>query len=242
MSEQTNHNDQGSAYRKRSLFGRRQGRALRGERSDALQNVLPKIQIPENALREDHKTCPKSLFNNDFTTYALEIGFGHGERLIEHSLRDQDTAFIGAEPFINGMADFVKNLKDENLNNIRVHMDDGMAVAYSLKQNSIDSVYILNPDPWHKTRHHKRRIVNQHNLDVLAKILKPGGQLILTSDVPGLVEWMCTHASNHPQFEWLAETKSDWSEPPADWISTRYELKGAKGADKMAYLFFRRKS
>ena len=242
MTDKRHNKDQDSAYRQRSLFGRRQGRALRGERSEALQNTLPKIEIPKDILREDHTTCPKFLFEQRFDSYFLEIGFGHGERLIQHSQRDQNIAFIGAEPFVNGMADFVKNIQDDNLNNIRVLMDDGMIIACSLKPQSVDAIYVLNPDPWHKTRHHKRRIINQHNLDIFAKILKPGGTLVLTSDVPDLVEWMCMHASNHNAFEWCAKQQSDWSIPPENWISTRYELKGAKGADKMAYLFFERKA
>lgn len=241
MTNKRHHKDQDSAYRKRSLFGRRQGRALRGQRYEAMQNTLPKIEIPKDILREDHSTCPTSLFKQPFDSYFLEIGFGHGERLSEHSASNQDIAFLGAEPFINGMADFVKNIKEECLNNTRVIMDDGMILAYSLKPHSLDAIYILNPDPWHKKRHHKRRIVNQHNLDVCAKILKPGGTLVLTSDVPDMIEWMCIHANFHPAFEWKAQKEEDWSEPPENWISTRYEEKGAKGADKMAYLFFERK-
>ena len=133
-----------------------------------------------------------------------------------------ETAFIGAEPFINGMAGFLKELQqnDQPLDNIRVLM--------------------LNPDPWHKKRHHKRRIINQTTLDTFAKILKPGGKLVMSTDVPPLSEWMCTHANHHPAFRWAANTSDDWSIAPPDWIQTKYEIKGAKGAKKMVYLFFER--
>ncbi len=235
-------NDKDSAYEQRSLFGRRQGRALKGERAEALKDVLPLIEIPTSLLNKDHKTDPSKFFDHDYNNYQLEIGFGHGERLLELYQANTNIAYIGAEPFINGMASFLKNIPDKHAtDNIRVLMDDGMIIARSLTPNSLEKIYVLNPDPWHKKRHHKRRIINQDNLDIFAKILKSGGQLIMTSDVPDLAQWMCTHAINHDAFEWSANCVDDWTIPPSDWIATKYEKKGAKGAKKMAYLFFDRK-
>ena len=229
--------DQDFAYKKRSLFGRRQGRAVKGERAGALATVLPQIETPKDKLKEDHKTQPSSIFNKQYSKYCLEIGFGHGERLIIDAHRSPETAFIGAEPFINGMADFLKHIQDDIPDNIRVLMDDGMIIADSLYPSSLDKIYILNPDPWHKKRHHKRRLINQMTLDVFAKILKPGGKLVMTSDVENLAEWMCTHACIHPNFQWLAKSKSDWNNAPENWIPTRYEQKGAKGAKKICLLY-----
>ncbi len=227
-----------SAYKKRSLFGRRQGRAIRGERAYSLEHILPQIEIPECNLKEDHTLSPQSLYQNNFDQYHLEIGFGHGERLIEDFKRQPKTGFIGAEPFINGMADFVKNIEEPVPDNLRVIMDDGMILARSIVPSSLDKVYILNPDPWHKKRHHKRRIINQINLDIFARILKPQGELILTTDVENTAEWMCTQTCNHPSFEWQAHSQQDWLKKPDNWIPTRYEEKGAKGAKKMIYLFY----
>ena len=236
-------NNNGSAYEQRSLFGRQQGRALRGERAEALDNILPKINIPEALLVKNHKTSPSKFFDKEFENYQLEIGFGHGERLLELFQSNPDIGYIGAEPFINGMANFLKNIPAKQpMENIRVLMDDGMIIAKSLAPNSLDKIFILNPDPWHKKRHHKRRLINQKNLDIFATILKPRGQLIMTSDVPDLTQWMCTQASNHEAFEWEAKCADDWHIPPKDWIATKYEKKGAKGAKIMSYLFFERNS
>jgi tRNA (guanine-N7-)-methyltransferase len=124
--------------------------------------------------------------------------------------------------------------------NVRILMDDAMMLANSLSDNSLDGLYILNPDPWHKKRHHKRRIVNRNNLEVFSRILKPGGQLICSTDVPYLAEWMITETMIHGGFEWQAKSRTDWSTPPDDWTHTAYESKRAKGADKMVYLFFTR--
>ncbi len=242
MTENTINDNKDFAHKKRSLFGRRQGRSLGGERTHVINDLLPQLTPNENLLSEDHTNAPSSYFDKKFSKHILEIGFGHGERLAQHAAIEADTAFIGAEPFVNGMAAFLKDINNKPLDNIRVLMDDGMILARSLKAESIDEIYVLNPDPWHKTRHHKRRLINQTTLDTFSKILKPNGKLIMTTDVPYLAEWMCSHANNHhASFKWTAKSRADWETPPENWIKTKYEIKGAKGAKKMSYLIFERK-
>ena len=146
---------------------------------------------------------------------------------------------MGAEPFINGMSAFLKDIENDPHDKIRVLMDDAMMIANSLAEDTLDGIYVLNPDPWHKKRHHKRRIINQENLECFARILKPGADLIMSTDVPDLAEWMFTHAMVHKSFEWTGSTKEDWDKKPEDWITTRYEEKKAKGADKMVYMLFK---
>ncbi len=241
-SYDTNNKDnKGFAYKERSLFGRRQGRALGDMRQSALDELLPKLEIPQSKLKLDGSTHPDELFDQKHKEYWLEIGFGHGEHVSALMRQNPDTGYLAAEAFINGMSAFLNDIKDDPRGNIRVLMDDAMIIAKSLKPKSLDGIYLLNPDPWHKKRHHKRRIINQKNLDIFARILKPKGKLIMTSDVEDVSKWMCAHASNHPDFEWTANSHRDWQIPPNDWITTRYEIKGAKGAKKMVYLFFERK-
>ncbi len=238
MTVQSTKDSEDSAYIKRSLFGRRQGRALKGERLEAYSRILPQIEIKTETLKPS--TNPADFFGKPFERYWLEIGFGHGERLAQEMQQKPKTGFLAAEPFKNGIADFTNIIQSHELSNIRAIEDDGMILARSLAFQSLDGIYILNPDPWHKARHHKRRIINQENLDILAHILKPGASLVLTTDVEDLANWMCMQTSNHSAFEWQAQTKSDWEKPPENWISTRYEKKGAKGAKKMTYMIFKK--
>lgn len=209
-------------------------------RQEVVDTLLPHLQIRDDALKEDGSLDPASLFPTPYSKLIFEIGFGYGERLAEMMRRHPENAYIGAEPFLNGMAAFLSEL-DEAPSNLRVSMDDALRVARSLKDSCVDELYILNPDPWHKTRHHKRRIVSIEKLDVYARILKPGGTLYLSSDVPDMIDWMAAHTVMHPAFEWTALRKSDWENPPRDWIHTRYETKGAKGAKKMCYLIYKRR-
>jgi len=99
-------------------------------------------------------------------------------------------------------------------------------------------VFVLFPDPWPKTRHHKRRFVQRDTLDGLARLMKPGAELRLATDDPSYLPWMLEHAGTHPAFEWLAERPADWRARPADWPPTRYEQKKIAGTP--TFLRFRR--
>lgn len=223
------------------FYGRRMGRKLNASRQILLDEFLPKLEIPKTQIQKQADLPPSSLFSFTPKKNVLEIGFGNGEHLAEMMRQQPETGFIGAEPFINGMTAFMKEIHDEGMGkNIRVHMDDAIPLVKSLAPNTIDEIYVLNPDPWHKLRHHQRRIINQDNLDLFAKILKPKGKLIMSTDVRDLIEWMVTEATLNKNFKWTAQNCHGWQVPPADWIPTRYETKGAKGADKMNYLFFER--
>ncbi len=225
------------------FYGRRCGRKLTRTRQDMLDTLLPKLAIPQDQITSSGTIDPRTLFSQISPEKTiLEIGFGNGEHLAEMMRRAPENGFIGAEPFINGMSAFLREIEEPDITaNIRVYMDDALPLVKSLQSASLDEIYVLNPDPWHKSRHHKRRIINQDNLNEFSRILKPNGMLIMSTDVRDLIEWMVTEASTHPDFNWTAQNADDWRTPPMSWIPTRYETKGAKGADKMNYLFFKKK-
>ena len=131
-------------------------------------------------------------------------------------------------------------IRDEAHDNIRVWQDDAVMLVDGLVDACLDGIYILNPDPWPKKRHHRRRIINAENLTRFARILKPGGQLILSTDVDDLANWMTVQTANHPAFAYQAERADDWRKPPAGWIATKYERKGAAAGRRQTYLSFSR--
>lgn len=227
---------------KRGFYGRRLGRPLSPVRQKAIDELYPRYAVAEESVREDGTLDPASLFSSPSSGFVLEIGFGQGERLAQMMERHPDKSYIGCEPFLNGMSNLLLLIADKTLPNLKLWMDDAMRLVRSLSDACVDELYILNPDPWHKSKHFKRRMVNPVNLDEFARVIKPGGMLYLSTDVPDLADWMAAHTVNHGAFHWTASSKADWEQPPKDWISTKYETKGAKGAKKMCYLVFERKA
>jgi tRNA (guanine-N7-)-methyltransferase len=100
-------------------------------------------------------------------------------------------------------------------------------------------VFLLFPDPWPKTRHHKRRFVQMETLDVLARVMKPGAEFRFASDDRGYLNWALERLTAHPAFAWTATRAHDWQSRPADWPETRYESKALHGVP--AFLRFVRR-
>src|SRR5690349_11283884 len=104
----------------------------------------------------------------------LEIGFGGGEHLAHQAALHPDIAFIGAEPFINGVAKLLALIEARDLRNIAIHAGDARELFAVMPDASLDRIYLLYPDPWPKTRHHRRRLVSQENLRHFQRLLVPG--------------------------------------------------------------------
>ena len=221
-------------WRAHTLHGRRQGKKLRAAQESLLLDNLPSLRVAVTASLDpaDHAVAldPAAVFGRPMPDgYAIEIGFGAGEHLAWQAAHRPDRGFIGCEPYVNGVARCLGLIERGNLSNVRVHDNDARFVLAALPANSLDAAYILFPDPWPKSRHHKRRIVSRPTLDRLASVMKPGAELRLATDDPSYLPWMIEHACLHPAFAWLAERPSDWRERPEDWPPTRYERKMLAG-------------
>ena len=124
--------------------------------------------------------------------------------------------------------------------NIRLHAGDARDLMEVLPAASISRAFVLYPDPWPKTRHHKRRFINPENLDALARVLKPGAHLRVASDIPDYIRHSLEAVHPRDDFEWLAQRPSDWREAWEDWPGTRYEAKALREGRTPCYLTFRR--
>lgn len=220
-------------------FGRRLGRPLRPNRKAALAH-LETLGIPENMITKDGALDPRDLFP-DFTPTEIwfELGFGQGEHLVARLAQHPEHAFIGAEPYINGMSNLLAHLPASAPKNLRVYMDDALFFLRTFQANSLDRLYVLNPDPWPKKRHHKRRIINPENLDLFDKVLKKGAQLIVSTDVQELAEWVLEQTTVHGVFGLSPASAQDPHTPPTDWpLTTKYMKKGIEAGRKPYFLVF----
>ena len=131
-------------------------------------------------------------------------------------------------------------LEENPLNNVRIYEGDGREIIEALPDASLSRFFLLFPDPWPKTRHHKRRFLQMQMLDDLARVLKPGAELRFATDDKTYLPWALERLMAHPAFEWLAKGPADWTGRPQDWPPTRYETKAIKGAP--TFLRFRRRT
>jgi len=155
----------------------------------------------------------------------LEIGFGGGEHLVAQATAHPNVRYIGVEPFLNGVASCLRHIEEANAQNIRLHNGDARDVIARLSDASLDLVYILFPDPWPKTRHHKRRLIQREFLDELARVMKPGAELRFATDWANYAAWALEHLTRHPHFSWIADRATDWRAPWRGHVTTRYETK-----------------
>ncbi len=202
-------------------YGRIKTRAIKPRQEALLESLLPTIAVPDPAAGP----IDVSALMPGAAAVWLEIGFGGGEHLAGQAAAHPDTLMIGAEPFLNGVASAVRHVHEANLSNVRLLQGDARALADALPDACLDRVIILFPDPWPKTRHHKRRIVQPEFLAVLARLLKPGGSLRFATDVAGYADWALQRLIAAPDFRWTAQSAADWRTPPADHLTTRYETK-----------------
>jgi len=210
------------------FHGRRKGKPMTAHRQGLLDN--------DDAYQA---TLPMQLNVNEQNW--LEIGFGNGEFLSHMCQNHDDINFIGCEPFLNGSAALYASL-EKPVENLKIWKDDARLLMDTMPDASLDRAYLLNPDPWPKSRHRKRRFVQPESLDELARLLKPGGLFIMSTDVEPLAHWMFKHSNAHDQFEWTGLSGDDWTTQPSDWPieQTRYMKKGLAG-NIIYWLIFKRK-
>ena len=214
-----------TAERLLASFGRRSSRALTPRKKQLMNELLPQV-TPEVASLLAHKHV------------ALEIGFGGGEHLYHAAKSDPDTLYIGAEPYIDGVSKLLAMQDDAPLDNLRVWADDARLLMKDMPDSCLDMCYILFPDPWRKTRHHKRRLVQHGFLDELVRLLKPAGKLLLATDHRDYSVWMLEQMLTHKAFHWTAERAVDWMGAPERWTQTRYQQKTTEQGREPVFLEF----
>ncbi|SKA23441.1 tRNA (guanine(46)-N(7))-methyltransferase TrmB [Consotaella salsifontis] len=221
-----------------AFFGRLKGPKLRPHQAALLEDLLPRYRLDLPPQGEEVST--DRLFAAPVTELRLEIGFGGGEHLFADAARETGSGFIGAEPFVNGMAKMLAALDKTPLANLRLFQDDATQLLDRLPAASVSEIDLLYPDPWPKRRHWKRRFVSETNLDRMARVLKPGGLFRFASDIESYVDWTLLKTAAHPAFAWTARRAQDWHQPFPHWQGTRYEAKAIREGRRPAYLTFER--
>ena len=227
---------QGDPTTLKRLYGRSQGRKLRGGQQELVEKLLPQISVPE-----DGPITSERLFGHPAPLH-FEIGFGAGEHLAFRADMLPDHAFIGCEPFLNGVVGALAHIRDGRLTNIRLHMGDALQVLERVPDGTLSFLYLLHPDPWPKARHTKRRMMNDGPVAIFAAKLKPGGEFRFGTDHPVYLRHALMVMRRHTSsFEWLAESPASWQKRPGGWSETRYEAKARREGHKVWYFRYQRR-
>ena len=218
------------------LYCRSQGKPLRARQQDLVDKLLPQISVPE-----DGQVTAERLFGHDRPLH-FEIGFGGGEHLAYRADLLPDHGFIGAEPFVNGVAQALTHVEEQRLANVRIHMGDALEVLSRVPDGALSFLYLLHPDPWPKARHAKRRMVNDGPVDMFAAKLRPGGEFRFGTDHPVYLRHALMVMSRHRgAFDWLCEKPADFQNRPGGWPETRYEAKARRQGHEVWYFRYRRR-
>jgi len=213
------------------LYGRSSGHKLRAAQQELVEKLLPQIEVPAEG-----EITAADLFGEDRPLH-FEIGFGSGEHLADRADMLPDHGFIGAEPFLNGVATALGHVRDKHLTNVRLWRGDALDVLQRASDGVLSFLYLLHPDPWPKARHAKRRMINDRPVDLFAAKLKPGGEFRVATDDPTYLTWSLMVMQRHRgQFEWRAKTPKDFLEPSGGWIETRYGAKSRREGRRPYYL------
>ena len=226
----------------RNFYGRRHGKTLRARQRTLLETRLDALAPPGVNPADNPDRTPldlAALFPGARDLW-LEIGFGGGEHLLAQAAANRDVGLIGCEPFINGVAMFLSALEGQGLSNVRVHAGDVRFLFDVLPARSLGRVFLNYPDPWPKTRHRERRFVSPENLDSLARLMRPGADLRLATDIPEYVRHSLKVLAPRGDFALAEPDPAAWHMPWPDWTGTRYEAKALREGRTPHYLTIRR--
>ncbi|NVK22560.1 MAG: tRNA (guanosine(46)-N7)-methyltransferase TrmB [Kangiellaceae bacterium] len=213
-------NQDGKRVRKIKSFVLREGRLTKGQQR-AMDELFPKLGLEFQRQPYDLK----QVFGRE-AEKILEIGFGMGKSLAEQASCERDKDFVGIEVHKPGVGACLLLAEEYGIDNIRViHHDAVEIIDYAIADHSLDKIQIFFPDPWHKKKHHKRRIVQTEFCQKLHKKLKPGGVLHLATDWENYAEHMLEVLAPMAEYENLSEA-GDYVPRPDSRPLTKFEQRG----------------
>ncbi len=205
------------------------------------------IQLPTGDLRTSlakdatvdwDKEFSRTESPDDEHSLMVEIGSGTGEALLARAQANPMARLIAFEVYEAAVASTLLKLEAANIGNVRILMVDGVQGLRQLfSPGSIDEICVYFPDPWHKKRHHKRRLINPEFAALVASRLAPGGVWRMATDWPDYANQMLKVASNTPG---LGNEHPDWAPRPPSRPLTRFEKRGITAGRPVRDLTFQR--
>ncbi len=121
-------------------------------------------------------------FAKGYEKIILEIGFGNGENTSFLASENPNALIVASEVYLSGIGSLLNNIAKNSLTNIKIFDEDVRELLFKLPNKIFDEIYIICPDPWPKARHHKRRLIKNDFLKILANVLKKDGTVYISTD------------------------------------------------------------
>jgi tRNA (guanine-N7-)-methyltransferase len=221
-------------HRRIRSFVTRAGRVSAGQRR-AIDDLGPRFVVPYASEQPDWD----AVFGRR-APRVLEIGFGMGASTAEIAALRPDDDFLGVEVHEPGVGALLKLIGEQGLTNIRIVQHDAVEVLEQMiAPASLDGVHIFFPDPWHKARHHKRRLIQPKFVALLASRMKPGAYLHCATDWQNYAEQMLDVLRADPALE---NTADDYAPRPDYRPVTKFERRGLRLGHGVWDLVFRRRA
>ncbi|NOX09854.1 MAG: tRNA (guanosine(46)-N7)-methyltransferase TrmB [Gammaproteobacteria bacterium] len=203
-------------------FVKREGRFTPGQRH-ALEILWPEFGLDMSTDQLDIE----AVFGRVAPT-IIEIGFGNGESLAEIAANHPENNYIGIEVHRPGVGHLLIQIRERQISNLRVMNEDAVEILQQMiPSNSLAAVYLFFPDPWHKKRHHKRRILQESFIQQVADRLQPGGYFHMATDWQDYAECMMANMGASALFQNKAGP-GHYSPRPAYRPITKFERRGQR--------------
>ena len=188
----------------------------------------------------DYSTA-KMRLPSGFDALKMEIGIGNGDALIQMAESDPRSLYLGIDVHEPGIGRCLNQIVEHELDNLRLIRHDAVEVLRDMvERESLDRLLLFFPDPWHKKRHHKRRIVNPGFRDLVYRALKPGGVIHVATDWQDYAEWIAEQFLGDDRFLNQGDA-SGYCETPAYRPQTRFERRGLRLGHGVWDLMFAKK-
>ncbi|NCA26022.1 MAG: tRNA (guanosine(46)-N7)-methyltransferase TrmB [Actinobacteria bacterium] len=196
--------------------------SLRGERMTRAQSLAMKAHWDKYAISIDNTFEINKLFPDKSKT-ILEIGSGMGEATAQIALNNSDTGYLAVEMHKPGLAALLLLIIENQISNIKMIREDATyLLANFIPDNSIDGIHLLFPDPWPKNRQHKRRIVQDDFVELVAKKLRVKGFIHIATDWQPYAQWIKVRFDNNSKFSGGIVERPSWR------VLSKFEGQGLK--------------
>ena len=212
-----------------------------GRMTDAQEKAYQTLWDEYGLLFHHHRLNLQEAFGRE-ASLVLEIGFGMGDSLLNQAINEPHRDFLGVEVHKPGVGRLMNEAKKAGVTNLRVICEDAVEVlADGLGPQSLEGVQIYFPDPWHKKRHHKRRIIQPSFINLLAHRVRLGGFCHLATDWAPYAEWMVQIFSQSAAWHNTSEDGGFVPRPDRRPI-TKFETRGERLGHAVFDLVYERKA